>query len=269
MLKNFVYFLSVLGLTALPLVAENATSLIEEKKAPLSKEENLEESIDVSKISESFGHLIGKNIETIGFQLDIAKVIKGLQDEAAGKASPMSEVECFQAISTVQEGIFKKQAAENLVQADAFLAKNRKEKEIVSLEEGKLQYKVEKIGTGNSVEEHFSPLIRYVGKFMDGKVFGSSKEDEMISLDETIPGFSKGLVGMKEGEKRTLFIHPELGYGTNGYLPPNSLLTFEVELVKANVQKSSEQEGLTSHNSPKEKANAEVATPGSTKEIVR
>ena len=27
----------------------------------------------------------------------------------------------------------------------------------------------------------------------------------------------------------------ERAYGTNGYLPPNSLLTFEIEVVKANA----------------------------------
>ena len=41
---------------------------------------------------------------------------------------------------------------------------------------------------------------------------------------------------MKEGEKRTVYIHPDLAYGTNGYLPPpNSLLTFDIEIIKANA----------------------------------
>jgi peptidylprolyl isomerase len=40
---------------------------------------------------------------------------------------------------------------------------------------------------------------------------------------------------MKEGEKRTIYIHPDLGYGTSGMLPPNSLLTFEVEIMKSHV----------------------------------
>lgn len=38
---------------------------------------------------------------------------------------------------------------------------------------------------------------------------------------------------MKEGEKRRLFVHPDLGYGTSGHLPPNALLIFDIELVKA------------------------------------
>lgn len=259
MTKFAVCVLNILSLMTLPLMAEEEVA---------TKSET-EEAVEISKVSESFGHLIGKNMETIGFQLDLAQVIKGLQDEAAGKDSPMTEMECFQAISTVQEGIFKKQAADNLVKADEFLATNSKHTEVVSLEEGKLQYKIEKEGEGITVEEHFSPLIRYVGKFLDGKVFGASKEDEMISLDETIIGFTKGLVGMKEGEKRTLFIHPELGYGTNGYLPPNSLLTFEVELIKANTTKPLEADALTSQDAAKSHSSGEIATPGTAKEVIR
>ncbi len=42
-----------------------------------------------------------------------------------------------------------------------------------------------------------------------------------------------GLLGMKEGEKRTLYIHPELGFGTADTFFPNSLLVIEVEVVQA------------------------------------
>ncbi|GAB4186120.1 MAG: FKBP-type peptidyl-prolyl cis-trans isomerase [Simkaniaceae bacterium] len=196
------------------------------------------ENLDIPKISAAFGHLIGKNLENLGFQFDIDQLVKGLKDSIEGKEPPMSEAECVQAITQIQENAFNKLAQENLKIAEEFLAKNSKDKTVREIEKGKLQYKIEQAGNGAEVQEHFSPIIRYTGKFADGKIFGSSKEDEMITLDETIPGFSKGIIGMKEGEKRTLYIHPELGYGTSGYLPPNCLLTFEIELIKANAPQS-------------------------------
>jgi len=79
-------------------------------------------------------------------------------------------------------------------------------------------------------------LINYTGKYIDGTVFGSSETAGgpiTVPIDQTIPGFSKGIVGMKEGEKRRLFVHPDMGYGTTGQLPPNSMLIFDIEVVKA------------------------------------
>jgi peptidylprolyl isomerase len=190
--------------------------------------------LEISKVSEAFGHLISKNIQSAGIKFDIAHVIKGLQDASSGKESPMTEMECIQAITAAQESFFQEQSAENLKKAQEFLSTNEKAENVISLEEGKVQYKVEQEGNGATVETHFSPLIHYTGKLLDGTVFGSSKEDELMSLDEIIPGLKSGLIGMKEGEKRTIYIHPDLAYGSAGYLPPNSLLTFEIELVKAN-----------------------------------
>ncbi|MBS0653546.1 MAG: FKBP-type peptidyl-prolyl cis-trans isomerase [Verrucomicrobia bacterium] len=232
----------------------SSACLLMSASSPISSEEKATEQqastpskqLDISKISEAFGHLISKNIETTGVQFDIAQVIKGLQDAASGKESPMTEVECIQAITAVQETIFKEQSEKNLKKAQEFLSSNSKEKNVVSLAEGKVQYKVEKEGSGAIVESHYSPLIHYTGKFLDGSVFGASKEDEMLSLDEIIPGLKAGLIGMKEGEKRTIYIHPDMAYGTNGYLPPNSLLTFEIELVKANSPKPDQAEAAIS-----------------------
>lgn len=237
------------------LIAAMATSLFagEEKEAPKTESS----PVETSKISEAFGHLIGKNIDTLGVKFELEYVIKGLQDSVKGKPSPLSEAECIQAISAAQEAAFKKQSLDNLKTAEEFLRKNAQNKDIVSLEEGKLQYKIEKKGTGAEIQAHFSPLIKYVGKYADGTVFGASKESEMVSLDETIPGFSKGLIGMKEGEKRTLFIHPDFGYGTSGFLAPNSLLTFEIEIVKAN---NASEEALSATPS-KDKKNEEIALP--------
>lgn len=190
---------------------------------------------DINKISEAFGHVISKNLENIGVKFDMTQVIKGLQDAVAGKEAPMSEMECIQAIASAQAKVFKEQCAENLRRAETFLADNSKAEGIVRLEDGKVQYLVTAEGTGAVIEDHFSPLVKYTGKHLDGTVFGASKEEEMISLDEIIPGLKAGLLGMKEGEKRTVYIHPDLAYGTTGYLPPNSLLTFELEIVKANA----------------------------------
>ncbi len=190
----------------------------------------------IAVISEAFGHIIAKHIESIGVNFDIASVIKGLKDAEAGKISPMTDNECIEAITKKREAAFKELSAANLDKANSFMQENLKDSTIATIEKGKLHYRVEKPGQGAVVQEGCSPVIRYTGKFLDGTVFGTSKEDDLVVLDETIPGFGKGLMGMKEGEKRILYIHPDLAYGTMGQLPPNSLLIFEIELIKANGQ---------------------------------
>jgi peptidylprolyl isomerase len=250
-MKKFVSIIWVASAVACStfLFAEEQTA-----KQPAIKEPQV---VEIAKISEAFGHLIGKNLQNIGVKFDIAQVIKGLQDAAAGKEAPMSEVECVQAITAVQEKIFKEQSQDNLKKAENFLQDNAKIKEVTSLENGKVQYRIEKEGQGTAVETHFSPLIRYTGKFLDGSVFSTSKEEERIYLEEIIPGLRAGLVGMKEGEKRTIYIHPELAYGTNGYLPPNSLLTFEIELIQANAPAL--EEDNTQATGGNEKVSPEIA----------
>jgi peptidylprolyl isomerase len=230
-----------------------------EEIPPTSREAVKENTaVDVSKISEAFGHLIGKNLESMGVKLELAKVIKGLQDANEGRDAPMTEMECVEAITAVQEATYKELSEGNLKKAEEFLSKNSLATGVRVLEPGKLQCIIEKEGSGGIVDEHCSPIIRYTGKFLDGTVFGASKEDEMVNLDETIPGFSKGLIGMKEGEKRMLYIHPDLGYGKEGYTP-NSLLVFEVEVIKANAPQTETIDSLSPSTELKE--NPEIAFP--------
>ena len=203
------------------------------------------ESPNVAKLSEALGHMIGKNLLDTGVKLDLAQVIKGLKDSNQGKESPLSENECVAAISSAQENVFKEKANQNLREAEIFLKKQCEAEGIVTLEEGKIHYKIDQEGAGSLVEAHSTPLVKYSGKFLDGKEFGSSKTEEAVALDELIPGLKIGLIGMKEGEKRTVYIHPSLGYGTAGMLPPNSLLCFEVEVIKAQTEENSKSEITT------------------------
>ena len=204
--------------------------------APLFCEEAQEEKKnDVAKLSEAMGHLIGKNLQSMGLPIDINALVRGMKDGCDGKDAPLSEDECVQALAALQEETLSLQAEQNLSSANEFLALNLKQKGIISLESGKVQYQIVKSGSGNAVQTYNSPLLRYKGRYLNGQSFGTSSGDEVISLDETIEGFSKGIIGMREGEVRTVYVHPDLGYGRHGLSMPNALLIFEVELLKADA----------------------------------
>lgn len=229
------------------IVALLATGSINAAETTMTKEQPKQEAKieipqgDIQKVSEAFGHFIGRNLSAPGIKLDLDSIIKGMRDGAAGRPAPMTDKEYEALMTKLQEAAYKNVSAENLKAANEFMMKNGKEQNVQTLEADKLQYVIIQPGTGEAVKEHDSPLIQYTGKYLDGTTFGSSVDAGgpiTIPLDQTVPGFSKGILGMKEGEKRKLFVHPDLGYGTTGQLSPNALLIFEVEVIKANAPES-------------------------------
>lgn len=75
-----------------------------------------------------------------------------------------------------------------------------------------------------------------MGKLANGKVFDRSESFPFkLGVGSVIKGWDLGVAGMAVGGKRTLIIHPSLGYGKSGsppVIPPNATLIFEVQLKK-------------------------------------
>lgn len=243
--------MAIAGLAAVLSCCQGTAADQKTEKAETTQQQTADIQIDMNKLSEAFGNFIGKNLQMPGVKFDLESIIKGIRDGAAGKPSPLSEKEYEEMMAAVQEKAFKEMANKNLQAANEFLTKNSKESSVKELIPGKLQFVVVQEGNGAVVVEHSSPMIHYTGKYLDGTVFGTSEEmggPITVPLDQTIPGFSKAVVGMKEGEKRKIYVHPDLGYGTTGQLPPNELLVFDVEVVKANTASDAEGKNASDKN---------------------
>jgi peptidylprolyl isomerase len=69
----------------------------------------------------------------------------------------------------------------------------------------------------STIEEGHTVVFHYTGKLDDGEVFDSSAgRDPMevqIGAGQIIPGLESGMMGMSEGETRTVTITPEQAYG--------------------------------------------------------
>jgi FKBP-type peptidyl-prolyl cis-trans isomerase FkpA len=101
-------------------------------------------------------------------------------------------------------------------------------------------------GAGAEVKSGQTALVHYTGWLYDanapenkGKQFDSSVGGEPFDFPlgggRVIPGWDKGVVGMKVGGKRRLVIPPEMAYGNagaGGVIPPGATLVFDVELVE-------------------------------------
>ncbi len=103
-----------------------------------------------------------------------------------------------------------------------------------------LEIKDLKQGTGKEAKKGSNIKVHYTGWLAsNNKKFDSSLDRKVpfefkLGRGEVIPGWDRGVVGMKEGGKRKLTIPSILGYGENGTanIPPNSTLIFEVELLQ-------------------------------------
>lgn len=95
------------------------------------------------------------------------------------------------------------------------------------------------VGTGKEAKAGDTVTAQYVGAVASsGEVFQSSWQMDgaiQFPLDQVIPGWSKGIPGMKEGGRRTLVIPAAMAYGANpppgSGIPPNADLVFVVDLV--------------------------------------
>ena len=87
-------------------------------------------------------------------------------------------------------------------------------------------------GTGPSPTLEDVALIKYKGTLPDGKVF-DQQERAAFPLQGVVPGFTKALLQMQRGGKYKVLIPSELAYGHKqaGDIPPNTDLTFEIELI--------------------------------------
>ena len=94
-------------------------------------------------------------------------------------------------------------------------------------------------GTGEIAGVGQKVSVHYKGQLEDGSVFDASRDrgqpfSFILGAGQVIKGWEQGVAGMRVGETRRLTIPPELGYGARGaggVIPPNTTLTFEIELL--------------------------------------
>ncbi len=113
------------------------------------------------------------------------------------------------------------------------------QQETSSAQFDELKAEILKQGSGQAVKEGDTVSVHYVGLLADGTKFDSSRDrgqpfNFQIGAGQVIPGWDLGLVGMKLGELRRLYVPAEYGYGQQGageVIPPNANLIFEIELL--------------------------------------
>lgn len=196
-----------------------------------------------AKAAYSIGYMTAKSMSAQIPNLDAKSYNKGFQDAYAKKEPTIKEEDMKTILMAYEQKIRKemeekqqKAAAEAVSKGAAYLAENAKKPNVKTTASG-LQYEVIKEATGAKPTATSTVKVHYEGKLVDGTVFDSSlKRGEPISfpLNQVIPGWIEGLQLMSVGAKYRFVIPANIAYGEQGGgpIPPNSVLTFEVELLE-------------------------------------
>lgn len=202
---------------------------------------------DTDSMSYYMGLWTANSMKTSGEGLEdmnIDAFARGMSEAFKLDSLPVGE----QDIATYLNGYFTKAQergnAKNLEEGKAFLEANKTKEGVVTLPSG-LQYQIIKDGTGVKPDTSSTVTVHYVGSLIDGTEFENSREADTPAVfplnGGVIPGFKEALLNMKEGSTWKVFIPSELAYGTEvrpgGPIKPNSVLVFELELVKVEPTK--------------------------------
>lgn len=199
----------------------------------------------VDRYSYALGMDLGKAIANINVPLKMDVLMLAIQDEVdpnrpvllSDSASESALQDLLLAMQKQKEADEKAIAQKALDEQVAFLAKNIQDSTVKVTPKG-VQYRVLKEGTGIVPKASDKVQVHYIGALLDGSQFDNSVargEPLEFPVSAVIEGWQDLLQVMKEGEKVKAWIPSELAYGAAGVppmIPGNSLLIFEVELLK-------------------------------------
>ena len=233
-LRNFGCALVLIA--AAPLAGAQTPPPATAPKAPDSSAATAPPPPASDQTSYLFGLTFGEQLHRVGItdQISMDAITRGMKDGLGGKKSTPAEQ---QQVQEYVHSVMEAASSHNQAAAKAFLEHNAKEKGVKTTASG-LQYKVVAPGDTNAAAVSASDqvTVQYRGKLLDGTEFDSSYSRGVpatFPVTGVIKGWQEALVMMKPGAKWTLFIPPDLAYGSNAKpgIPGNSLLVFDVELV--------------------------------------
>ena len=177
--------------------------------------------VDKTHASYAFGWQLGQELANTGEPIDIATVVRGLQDAFAKKQPAYTEQQLGTAYSGFQQRMeikaqeaFRKALADNQAQSADFVTKFKAEQGVITLPSG-IMYRVAKAGTGakptatSEVQIAFRSFLAAVGVPLSGV----QTPPAFKVADAPIPALKETLPLMQQGAVWEVVIPPGKGLG--------------------------------------------------------
>ena len=201
------------------------------------------------KLSYYFGYDFGRNLAESGEPVDVATLVKAVQDGYAKKAPTVPTeqlrpaVEAFQkrqqAKAQAEKAKWDKAASDNKAKSDQFLAQNKAKSGVKVLPSG-VQYRVVETGTGAKPSLASTVALEVGGPYPFGQhptpAQGADQTQKIpaVKLSEVeMPAMREVLALMPAGSKWEVVLPADKAFGSDprtGF-PPNVAVAFEVKLV--------------------------------------
>ena len=192
-----------------------------------------------NKMLYSLGFLLGDNLKrqlVLDNEDDYKALSQGMRDSLLNKKS-QTNLEKYkpQIIQKYQDDAKTISAKREAAQKE-YLENFQKEKGVKTLDNGTM-IKLSRPGKGRTPKADERVRVHYTGTLIDGTKFDSSRdrgEAFETRLTDVIPCWTKALQQMKKGARATIVCPADTAYGNRpvGQIPPNSALTFDVEMIE-------------------------------------
>ncbi len=193
----------------------------------------------IDTISYSLGITIGQKLKKEGFshlndQVLITAIRQAMATDKSGNMLIDPDVaKDILKIYLYQE--HKRRIKVKTTEWQNFLSKNA-ERPGVHVTKSGLQYEILRRGTGRRPGYNDYVIVKYQGYLPNGVVFDNNytRTPVVVKVSKTIKGWKEALTKMREGAKWRIYLPPYLAFGNRqvGNIPPNSVVIYDIELMK-------------------------------------
>jgi FKBP-type peptidyl-prolyl cis-trans isomerase len=202
---------------------------------------------DKNTLSYAIGYDMARDLAERKVDLDLATIIRGINDGYAKKQPAMPGEKLAAALSAFQKKMadqeranFEKLSRENKSKSDAFLAANKSKPGVTALPSG-VQYRVIEPGNGAKPTSTSTVQVHLRGSISTGQEFANTystanAQPATFKINEfPLAGLKEALVMMPVGSRWEIYIPADKAYGNDPRSPigPSQAIVFDVKLISS------------------------------------